>query len=236
MLFTGWFRRARRPALFATRLDRAFRPMLQTLEDRTVPSASGRVSAALFGSFTPGAATHLQVVVPPSARSGTSFSVLVAAEDASNHIATGYTGTVHLALATADGGAALPADYTFTAKDHGIHQFVVTLAATGGESVVATDTATSSITGSATTTVTPAPVPTQVVVVTQQQAAVGVPTSVTVKILDASGHVIPNYTGTVTLTRSDPQETGSTSKQSTAASLPITYAFTASDHGQHTSR
>src|SRR5205823_11936843 len=136
------------------------------LADRTGPSASGRASAVLLSGFTPGLATPLQLVVPPSVQSGTSFSVLVAAEDASNHIATGYTGTVHLALATADGGATLPADYTFTAKDHGIHQFVVTLAATGSESIVATDAATSSITGSATTTVTPAPVPTQVVVVT----------------------------------------------------------------------
>src|SRR5207244_10980035 len=66
------------------------------------------------------------------------------------------------------------------------------------------------------------------------QAAVGVPTSVTVKVVDASGHLVPNYTGTVTLSSSDTQATGASSKTATAASLPITYTFTAADHGQHT--
>jgi hypothetical protein len=175
------------------------------------------------------------VIVPESVQSGSSFSVLVEAEDASNHLATGYTGTVTLSLGTPDTGATLPASYTFTASDHGVHLFQVTLGATGTETIDASGTSTSgTITGSAATTVKAAPVAMQVLVITSEQAAVGAPTNVTVEALDASGHVIPNYTGTITLTSSDTAATGSATKGGTQTSLPLTYTFTASDHGRHT--
>ena len=63
-------------------------------------------------------------------------------------MATGYTGTV--ALSSRDGHAVLPADYTFTAADAGTHRFSVILETAGTQSITATDTATSSITGSET--------------------------------------------------------------------------------------
>src|SRR5207253_2003140 len=61
-------------------------------------------SGAFYGgqSSTAGPATHLDVIVPETVTSGNSFDVLVKAEDASNHLATGYTGTVHFSLGTAD--------------------------------------------------------------------------------------------------------------------------------------
>ena len=198
-----------------------FCPTLECLE----------VRALLNG--TPGAATHLLVKVPESVQVGQTFNVLVEAEDASNRDATGYTGTVALSLGTADALATLPANYTFTAKDHGEHWFKLTLGTTGSETVIATDTATASITGKAATTVTPAPVATTVVVQTPETAAVGVPTRVSVTILDQSGHVLPNYTGTVTLTSSDTQATGTSAHKTAPAALPITYTFTAQDHGRH---
>jgi hypothetical protein len=215
MLFSRWFRRSSSPSP-------VFRPTIFLLEDRTVPSTFGR------GFFQPsfqtsGPATHLEVIAPENVQSGQTFDVLVEAEDASNQRATGYTGTVHFTLGTADSGATLPVDYTFTARDHGAHLFQVTLTATGSQTITATDTTTSSITGSAATTVNPAPVATSIVVRVPETATAGVPTQVTVVAVDASGHRVPNYTGTVHFTSSDPN-----------ATLPADYTFTASDHGRHT--
>ncbi len=226
MSLSRWLRRSARPA-------RTFRPAVLPLEDRTVPTSVGWGS----GHFsTPGPATHLQVIVPESVQSGQSFDVIVEAEDASNRIATGFTDQVTLSLGTADAGATLPAAYTFTANDHGVHEFKVTLAATGSQTIAATDTTTSnSVTaGSATTVVNPAPVATTIVVQTPEQAAVGVAARVTVEVLDQSGHLLRNFTGTVTLTSSDTSATATASRHTTAASVPITYTFTAQDHGQHT--
>jgi hypothetical protein len=225
MFFSHWFRRDDRPVQGSDRPPRPFRPAVETLEDRTVPS--GGIGHGFPWSpaltSTAGPATHLEIIVPENVQSGSSFDVVVEAEDASNHLATGYTGTLHLSLGTADAGATLPADYTFTARDHGIHVFHVTLSAAGSETITETDTTNSSITGSATTTVNPAPVATQLLVVTPEQVTAGVPANVTVIALDASGHRVTDFTGTVSLTSSD-----------AAATLPANYTFTASDHGSHT--
>jgi hypothetical protein len=236
MIFSRWFRRIRRPTppTRPARPGQAFRPAVHILEDRTVPSGFrgfggfgfGGPGGFFFGSPsfpTSGPATHLQVIAPENVQAGQSFDVVVEALDASNHLATGYTGTVQFSLGTADSGATLPGSYTFTAADHGIHVFDVTLSATGSQTITATDTATSSITGSATTTVNPAPAATHFLVITPESASVGVPTPVTVVALDAAGHLVPNYTGTVHFTSSD-----------TGAALPGDYTFTASDHGRHT--
>jgi hypothetical protein len=229
MLFSRWFRRNDSPQK-GGRAARAFRPAVLALEDRTVPSGFGLLHSSFFShdffppTSTAGPATHLQVIVPESVQSGQTFGVLVEAEDASNHLASGYTGTVSLSLKTADAGATLPSSFTFTAQDHGVHVFQVSLAATGSQTITATDTTTSSITGSATTTVTAAPTLSQLQVVTPETAAVGVAAPVTVVARDASGHVLRNFTGTVTLSTSDSAATG----------LPASYTFTASDHGAHT--
>ncbi len=222
MLFSRWFQSRRQPR-------QSFRPAIHYLEDRTVPSGL-HMSAPM-----PGPATSLEVVVPEHVTSGQSFKVLVEVEDASNHLATGYTGSVSLTSPT-DTSATLPTAYTFGPSDHGEHWFQVTLVATGSETIDATGTlpaSTSTIVGHATTEVYPAPVATTVVVTTPETAAVGVPTRVTVEIEDQSGHLLRNYTGAVTLS-SNPTGTGTAQRHTTAAPLPITYTFTAEDHGQHT--
>src|SRR5262249_2443285 len=81
-------------------------------------------------------------------------NVTVTAYDAYGNIATGYRGTVH--FTSTDSQAVLPANYTYAAADAGAHTFSVTLSTPGSQSITATDTTTSSITGSASTTVTSA--------------------------------------------------------------------------------
>ena len=65
--------------------------------------------------------------------------------DAYGNVATGYTGTVH--FTSSDGLAALPANYTFTTADNGSHTFTATLSTVGTQSIMATDTSKSTITG-----------------------------------------------------------------------------------------
>src|SRR5436309_16119631 len=75
------------------------------------------------------------------------FTVTVTAVDASGKVATGYTGTVHFQSTSTR--AALPADYTFTAGDRGVHTFTITLMTAGTQSLTVSDTRNSPLTASA---------------------------------------------------------------------------------------
>jgi hypothetical protein len=194
-----------------------FRPSVRELEDRNVPSFFG------FGHSSAGPATQLDVITPHNVVAGREFDVVVKAEDASGHVATGYTGTVTFSLAPPDSNAVLPMNYTFTSHDRGVHEFDVTLTTTGAEVVTVTDTLSATITGSATTTVNAAPAATHFQVFAPRHIVAGVPTEVTVVALGANNKLASSYAGTIALTSSDP-----------AATLPGNYTFVASDHGVHT--
>ncbi len=102
------------------------------------------------------ALTPKLVVTAPAATSvGAPFSVTVTAQDGCGNTLTGYTGTVH--FTSSDGAAILPANYTFTLGDAGVHTFVngVTLNTVGSRTITATDTINASLTGSATVNVLP---------------------------------------------------------------------------------
>jgi hypothetical protein len=188
-----------------------------------VPSTFGLGLTNKFPIPAPGPATQLDVNAPRHVQAGSAFSVEVDALDAENRLATGYTGTVHFSLANADTAATLPADYAFTAADHGEHVFQFTLSATGNQLITATDTTTSAINGTAALKVNPAPVAATLAVLIPEDATAGSPTKVTVEALDASGFLVAGYAGTVTLTSSD-----------MAAVLPASYTFTSADQGFHT--
>ncbi len=141
---------ARRLHLHRRRRRRAHlhRLTLKTVGSQTV-TATDTVTASINGSATvtvaaPAPATHLAISAPASVGGGTPFSVTVTAPSASNGTATGYTGTVH--FTSSDGQAVLPADYTFTAGDAGVHTFTgVVLKTYGSQTVTAADTANGSI-------------------------------------------------------------------------------------------
>ena len=91
-----------------------------------VASISGTVDLAPIAigttvTFTPGPAASFAVTGPATATAGTAGSYTVTAKDAFGNTATGYTGTVH--LTSSDPQAVLPANYTFTGGDAGVHAF-----------------------------------------------------------------------------------------------------------------
>ncbi len=82
---------------------------------------------------------------PTSQPSGVAANVTVTAYDSNNNVLTGFTGTV--TLTSSDPSATLPAAYTFTTGDAGVHVFPVTLKTAGTQSITA---ASSGISGSET--------------------------------------------------------------------------------------
>jgi uncharacterized repeat protein (TIGR01451 family) len=79
------------------------------------------------------------LAAPPTAGIGLPVSLRLIIESSVTNIAlVGYLGTVH--FTSSDGLAELPADYTFTAADAGIHSFQVTLNTLGSQTISITDT------------------------------------------------------------------------------------------------
>src|SRR5205814_1653019 len=150
---------------------------------------------------------------------GVAHSITVTLRDTFGNVATGYTGTVH--VTSSDGQAALPADYAFTAGDAGVHAFGATLKTAGAQSITATDTTTSSLTGSqAGIAVSAAAASTLLASGFATPTTAGVAHTITVTLRDAFGNVATGYTGTVRVTSTDAQ-----------AGLPANYTFTAADAG-----
>jgi hypothetical protein len=196
-------------------------------------TATDTANASITGSQTttvgPGPATRLVVsgLASPST-AGATQSLTVTAQDQFNNIATGYVGTVH--LTSTDGRASVPADYTFTAADAGAHTFSgVVLDTAGQQTVTATDTVTSTITGSQTVQVNPGSPSTLRLSCPSQPkgacpAGAGNAAGVIVRVLDGVGNLVTGYAGTVHFTTSDP---------GTGVVLPTDYTFTAADGGTH---
>jgi len=159
----------------------------------TLVASSGSLSSANSNAFnvTPTVATHFSVTGPSSSTAGTAFSITVTALDSSNHVVPTYTGTV--TFTSTDVQALLPGNYTFNSGDAGAHTFTngVTLDTAGNRSVTATDTVSSSITGSLTVAVNPA-APSKLVFGQQPTnvvAGASISPAVTVKVLDPFGNL-----------------------------------------------
>ena len=77
----------------------------------------------------------------PATTAGVAQSFTVTVRDAFGNSITGYTGTV--TFSSSDVQAGLPASYTFTAADAGVHTFTATLKTAGTQSITVKDAATS---------------------------------------------------------------------------------------------
>ncbi len=155
-----------------------------------------------------------------STTAGTAMQVTVTAVDSSGQTVPSYRGTVH--FTSTDGAAVLPADYTFTAADNGVHTFNVTFKTAGSQTLTVADPLTGISGMQANITVNPAAA-SQFRVVAPTAVMALTPFHITVTALDAYGNQVSDYTGTVHFTSSDP-----------LAWLPADYIFTAADAGQHT--
>jgi hypothetical protein len=121
-----------------------------------------------------------------------------------------YFGTVHFTSSDpqAVSGFQLPADYTFTAADNGSHIFAAYLLTAGPQSITATDTMTTSITGAqAGIVVNPTAARNFVVDISPTIITAGDSVMVTVTAKDPYGNVATGYSGTVHFTSSDDQAT-----------------------------
>jgi hypothetical protein len=103
--------------------------------------------------------THFGLIAPAAVLAGVPFGLTVVALDANNNIVTDYQGTVTFSTTDGDPGVVLPAAYTFTAADGGMHTFTaaVSFLTPGDQTLMVIDT--DGYTGSTRVTVTPPPLP-----------------------------------------------------------------------------
>jgi predicted outer membrane repeat protein len=100
-------------------------------------------------------ATAFILTAPAKVRPGVPFDLTVTAVDPFGQLAIGYRGIVSFSTTDPDPGVVLPADYTFTADDAGVHTFTdtglgeTTLFTHGRQTITVTDTADGSILGQA---------------------------------------------------------------------------------------
>lgn len=124
----------------------AFTVTLKTAGSQSV-TATDTANSGIAGTTStivvaPATTTHFLVTAPTSAAVGLSFLFAVTAKDAYQNTATKYAGTVR--FTSTDTSATLSANAKLT---NGVGNFSATLRTIGGRVVKATDTVTSSITG-----------------------------------------------------------------------------------------
>jgi hypothetical protein len=123
-----------------------------------------RTGAVNIGAYQ-ASATAFRVSAPDTVQPGVPFDVTVTAVDPFSQVAVGYTGTVRFSTSDPDPGVVLPADYTFTLVNGGVHTFTdtglgeVTLVMPGDQMLTVMDTADNTITGSIVITVSAGPAP-----------------------------------------------------------------------------
>jgi hypothetical protein len=162
----------------------------------TASNAAGSVTQTFNVTVNPAAANHLVVSAPASAVANNAFNITVTAQDQFNNTATSYGGTV--GFKSSDNSATLPGNHTLT---NGVGTFGVTLHTGGNQTVTATDTVSSSITGTSGTIAVSAPA-THVVFLTQPSntgATATLSPAVHIAVEDSLGNVVSTDASSVTL-------------------------------------
>lgn len=118
---------------------------VDVLIENFVATASGTYYAVITGVPETETTSLLVTGYPNPTSVGASHSFTVTAKTACGNTSVGYMGTIH--FSSSDTAASLPADYMFTPADSGSHTFTATFNTGGTQSLTATDTTTSSITG-----------------------------------------------------------------------------------------
>jgi hypothetical protein len=179
-----------------------FSATLKTAGSRTI-TATDTVTGSITGTtsgiaVSPASTTHFTVSAPASTTAGTPFSFTVTARDQFGNAATGYAGTVD--FSSTDGAAVLPPNSTLT---NGTGTFPAVLNTPPSQTITATDTVTSSITGVSGSVIVGAVSATHFVVSAPVSATAGSAFNFTVTAKDAADNTVTNYSGTVHFTSSD---------------------------------
>lgn len=167
----------------------------------TASSAAGSISVTGFPATTAGAAQNFTVTI----------------QDAFGNRYTGFTGTVK--FSSSDVKAGLPASYTFTAADAGVHVFSATLKTAGSQSITVTNASNAAVLGTQSGIQVTAAVAASLVMSAPSSVTQGVGFKVTVTAYDAFGNIATGYRGKVTITSTD-SKGGSPS-----------YSFSSKDNG-----
>jgi hypothetical protein len=116
-------------------------------------AANPSLTASLDGiAVNPAKAASISITgLPASTTAGAAATVTATVHDRFGNVATGYVGTVH--FASNDKTASMPADYTFTSADAGVHTFTLSLNSAGNRWVTIRDASKHSIGGRALTVV-----------------------------------------------------------------------------------
>lgn len=106
---------------------------------RSANGAGQSAPTAAANDFARGPAVRLLVSAPATATTGNPLTAAVTAVDTFNRVAAGYAGVVQ--FSSSDGGAVLPANYTFGSADRGVHTFAngVTLQTAGTQTLTVAD-------------------------------------------------------------------------------------------------
>ncbi len=194
---------------------------LQTITATDKSNSSIKGSATV--SVTPAAAASFTVSAPSPVSAGVGFQFTVTALDAYGNIATGYTGTPTFSTAPFNATATLPGGtYSFTSGDAGVHTFSATLRTAGTQTLTATDTANTGVTGNAVVSVNPGALASLIVTTTSTTVTAGTSANFTVTAEDSFSNIITGFTGTVHFTTTD-----------AFATPPANYTFTGGDAGIH---
>jgi hypothetical protein len=181
--------------------------------DQVQPGPSQYFTTTYWGNSTYGEAA------------GYSFPFSIQVCDSYGNITPNYTGTVH--FTSSDPAAQLPADYTYTAADKGVHVFYPTLNTAGYQSITAKDFAVSTLNQTMSNIQVTNIIPGLHFTITPASPSVtaGVASSYTVTAWDYNNQVATHYVGTVTFSSTD---------AGSGVVLPANYTFTAADAGVHT--
>jgi hypothetical protein len=190
-------------------------------------TAADTANAALTGTtaiqVTPAIFAGVNIAgLAAAPTAGATQTFTLTALDSTGRTMTSYTGTV--LFASSDPQAVLPASYTFTAADAGVHTFTASFRTAGTQSLTITDPSGTFLGNRLGITVTPAAAMTLGISGFPATTTAGLAHSFTVSAYDAFGNVATGYVGRVGFGSSDLQ-----------ASLPLGgYIFTAADAGMHT--
>jgi hypothetical protein len=189
-------------ASMMTSVTGTFSATLKTAGSQTITVTDSNSLSGSSNSIgvSPGAATHFSVTGPTAASAGVQFVFTLTALDAYNNIAIGYSGMVH--FSSSDAQAVLPANTTLT---NGTGTFPATLKAITNTTIIAADSAISTINSSPIMISVVSNAPTHFAIVTPGSVTTRKSFGVAVTAQDAINNVSAGYSGTVQFTSTDSQ-------------------------------